>query len=426
MKTLVVFLFGMAISVCLAGQEQPVGPQVPIDPSQPVELVAVVQAALEKNPGVEGVRRRYEALKHRIPQERTLPDPTVTVGWVGSLAPFKTQQGDSSSARTINPSQQIPYPGKLRLRADLADKEAQAAYWDYEETRRRLVADVKAAYFEYFYATKALAITEKNQGLLQKLLKIAEARYRVGKGIQQDVLRAQVELSRLLQRITILRQRRQTAAVRLNTLMFRPPEGFLGPPAEVRASELSATLEELYASAETNDPRLHREQKLIERGEVAVALAKRDYLPDFSVGYVYQQRPGFPDMHGMSFGINIPIFYRTKQREKVAQVSEELNANQRIRDDRKTTLFFELKEQYLAAKASDELIRLYAKAIVPQSSLALESSIAAYEVGSVDFLSLITGFTTVLDYETEYYREVANYQEALARMEPLTGLELTK
>ncbi len=426
MKALAVFLFGMAVTTCLAAAPlQASSQQIKIQDQQ-LNLDDVVQTALGKNPGVESARRRFEALKHRIPQERSLPDPMLTIGWAGDPVPFKLQKGDPSSARTINPSQQFPYPGKLKLRADIADKEAQAVYWDYEEARRSLVVKVKTAYFEYFFATKALAIAQKNQELLQKLLKIAEARYRVGKGIQQDVLRAQVELSRLLQRITILTQQRQTAIVRLNTLMFRAPEDELDLPGDVRATGLDPSLEELYASAEKNDTGLQREQKMIERSEVAIALAKRDYLPDFNVGYLYQQRPGMPDMHGMSFGINIPIFYRTKQRERVAQVGEELVSNQRGWDDRKTTLFFEVKEQYLTAKASDELIRLYSKAIIPQSSLALESSIAAYEVGNVDFLSLIASFSTVLDYETEYYREVTNYQQALARLEPLTGLELTK
>ena len=415
---------GMSVSLAAALQSGSAA-AAPTAPPR-LQLAFAVETALANNPGVESARRRFEALKHRIPQERTLPDPTVTVGWAGSAIPFKTERGDPSSARTLNPAQQIPYPGKLRLRGEIADKEAQAAYWEYENTRRMLVADVKSAFFDYFYAVKALAIAEKNQELLEKLLQIAEARYRVGKGIQQDVLRAQVEVSRLVQRITVLKQQRQTAVVRLNTLMYREPEALLPVPADIQPSELTQSLEELYTIAQANDTGLQREQRMVERSESAIALAKRDYLPDFSVGYMYQQRPGLPDMKGMSIGVNIPIFYRTKQRERVAQTTEELISTQKGREQRKTTLFFELKQQYLAAQASAELIRLYSKAIVPQSSLALESAIAAYEVGNVDFLSLVTSFTTVLDYETEYYREVANHEQALARLEPLIALELVK
>jgi outer membrane protein TolC len=140
---------------------------------------------------------------------------------------------------------------------------------------------------------------------------------------------------------------------------------------------------------------------------------------------MYQQRPMMPDMHGMTFTVNIPVFYRSKQREQVRQATEERLAAERSRDSRQNELNFELKQQYLAAKASDELLKLFSQGVVPQSSLALESSMSSYQVGSVDFLSVLGNFSTVLNYETDYYRELANYQTALARMESMVGVDLT-
>jgi outer membrane protein TolC len=162
---------------------------------------------------------------------------------------------------------------------------------------------------------------------------------------------------------------------------------------------------------------------MVQRSAVAVSLAKRDYYPDFSVGYMYQQRPGMPDMNGATFGVNIPIFYRTKQREAVRQATEERISAERSRDNRQNELNFELKQQYLSAKASDQLLRLYSQGVVPQSSLALESSMSAYQVGNVDFLTVLGNFTTLLNYQVDYYRELANYQTALARIEALTGTD---
>ena len=171
---------------------------------------------------------------------------------------------------------------------------------------------------------------------------------------------------------------------------------------------------------------MQREQRTIERNQYALNLARRDYYPDFNVGYMYQQRPIIPDMNGFTVTANIPIFYKTKQREAVREATEQLASSQRSKENRQTELFFAVKEQFLLAKSSDELARLYARAVVPQSSLALESSMASYQVGTVDFLTILTNFTTVLDYEVNYYRELANYQMALARLEPLVGVELTK
>lgn len=392
----------------------------------PVALEELVREAMEKNPGVQATLRRVEAQRRRVPQARALPDPTVSVGWMGDIKPFGVQRNDPSSYRSLSATQEIPYPGKLKLRGQIADREAEAAWWDYETARRRLVAEVKNAYFDYFYFHRAIEITRKNKDLMEKLAKVAEARYQVGQGLQQDVLKAQVQVSKLLQRLTVLEQQKKTAQARLNTLMLRDPETPLGPPAAVEAAELTYALETLYQLARENDPELQREVRLIERSQLAVNLARKQYYPDFSVGYTYQNRPLLPEMHGFAVSLNLPVFYKSKQREGVNEATQELLSSERSRENRETLLYFEVKEQYLAAKASDELAKLFSRAVVPQASLALESSLAAYRVGSVDFLNVLDNFTTVLNYEIDYYRELANYQIALARLEPLVGRELTK
>jgi len=268
--------------------------------------------------------------------------------------------------------------------------------------------------------------TQQNRDLLTKLSQIAEARYRVGKGMQADVLRSQVEISMLLQKLTTLEQQRATAQARLNALLARDPEVPLPPAADIpQQTPLIYSLEELYKLGRQNDPEYQRMQKMVERNQFAINLAQKDYLPDLSVGYMYEQRPQLPDMHGMTFTVNIPVFYKTKQREEVQQAKEEEMSASSARDNRQNEVYFDLKQNYLAAKASDNLLKLFSQGVVPQSSLALESSMSAYQVGNVDFLTVIGNFTTVVNYETDYYRELANYQTALARMEAVTGADLT-
>jgi len=405
----------------------PIGKQeVSAASAERVNLDELLREALDKNPAIKSAARRVLALRARVPQARSLPDPLVATNWMGNIIPYSVQQGDPSSYRGLTAMQEIPFPGKLRLRGQVADREAEAAWWEYEKTRRQVVADVKSAYYQYFYYRKALDITQKNKDLLEKLAKIAEVQFKVGKGLQQDVLKAQVEVSRLLQRLTVFEQQERTARVQLNTLLFREPEASLPPPAPFEQARFTQTLESLYELGRQNDTELQRAERMIERGQYAVNLARKEYNPDFRVEYMYQQRPLMPDMHGVRFGINIPIFYQTKQREGVIEASEDLISARRSHDFRQTTVFFEVKENYLAAKAADDLARLYSRAIVPQSTLALESSLAAYQVGKLDFLSMVTNFTTVLDYELGYYEELSNFQKALARLEVTTGVELTK
>jgi len=425
MSRIGVFLLGTMLAVTALAQEPEtnrVTGQIVTGPNQQeattvLDLSDVIREALEKNPGVQSALHTVNAQQHKVPQAKSLADPMVSVGWNGNLAPFSVQDGDPSSYRGISVSQQVPYPGKLKLRGQIAAKDVGAAQWDYEAVRRRLVAEVKAAYYDYFFFGKALQITRKDKDLLQKLSSISEARYRVGKGMQQDVLRSQVEISLLLQRITLLEQQRATAQARLNTFMARDPGSPLPPAASVEPAALNEKLDVLYALAAKNDTSLQREQQIVEKSQLVTQLAHKDYLPDFGVAYMYQQRPMLPDMNGMTFTVNVPVFYKTKQREEVRQATEEAISAERSRDDRENELQFELKQSYLSAEASKQLLDLYSKAIVPQSSLALESSMSAYEV--------LSNFSTILNYEVDYYRELANYQTALARMESLAGMELT-
>ena len=412
---------GSPVVIAAAAQAQATAPAPPAASSDVDELV---REALEKNPAVQGAQHQVQAQRLRAPQAKAFPEPTLGVGWMGNITPFSVQEGDPSSYRALSAMQEIPYPGKRGLRGEMAKREAQAAGWDYQEMRRRVAADVKTAYYDYFFYDKALQVAGRYKDLLQKLSAIAEARYRVGKGIQQDVLRSQVEVSMLLQKTTTLEQQRATALARLNTLLARDPETPVTAPAELQAAGLQS-LDSLYALARANDTGLARERELLARDHAAASLARKDYYPDLAVGYMYQQRPAMPDMHGLTFSVKIPVFYKDRQRNQAAEAQEQILGSERGLEARANDLYFELKQQYLAAKAAEELIRLYSQAVVPQSSLALESSLSAYQVGSVDFLTVLGNYRNLLDYETEYYRELADYQSALARMEILVGQKLT-
>ncbi|HUZ95960.1 MAG TPA: TolC family protein [Edaphobacter sp.] len=427
--TLLLFAYILFAHATALAQALSPAPQAPsVDPQngrQVLLLDDVIQEALNKNPEAQSALHAVKALERRVPQAKALPDPVASVGWAGNLAPFSVMQGDNSSYRGVTVSEQFPYPGKLKLRGEMASKEADAAQADYEAVRRRVTVEVKAAYYDYFYFDRAIQTTNRNKDLLEKLSKIAEARYRVGKATQQDVLRSQVEISLLIEKLTVLEQQRETAQARINVFLVRSPESPLPPAANVDPATIRYSLDELYALAGANDTGVLRNQRMVERGRLGVALAQKEYRPDIGVGYMYQQRSGLPDMNGVTFSVNIPVFFKSKQRQGVAEASEDLISAEKARDNRLNEVRFELKQQYLAAKASERLFTLYAKGIVPQSSLALESSMASYQVGNVDFLSLIANFTTLLDYETDYYRQLADYQTALARIESLTGSDVT-
>jgi outer membrane protein TolC len=246
----------------------------------------------------------------------------------------------------------------------------------------------------------------------------------VGKAAQQDVLKAQVELSRLAERQTLLEQARRTLEAQLNSLRDLPVDTPLATPTDVRPSPLPYSLDELTAAAQASFPVLKLQRTLIEGSRLAVDLARKEVRPNFSVGYMYMQRPGMPDMYGITFSTSLPVFRRHKQDMAIAEAAASLEAARRLEANELTLLRYRVKQEYLQAQAAEQLMNLYSKAIVPQSTLALDSSLASYETGKIDFLDVITNFTAVLDYELNYYQQLANHEKALARLEELTGLNL--
>lgn len=395
------------------------------DGPAPLQLDELVQQALAKSPEAQSALHTIKALEHRIPQVQALPDPTVAVGWAGKLAPFSTMSGDPSSYRGITLSEQFPVAGKLKLQGKIATKDVEAAQTDYEAIRRRITAEVKSAYYDYFYFDKAIQATTQNKELLEKLSKIAEAQYRVGKAMQQDVLRSQVEISMLIEKLTELEQQKATAQARINAYLQQSPETPLAPAAEVTPTTILYSLDELYNLSLSNDTAANRAEKMIERSRLEVTLAQKQYRPDIGVSYMFQQRTAQPDMNGVVVSINIPVFYRSKQRQAVAEATEDVLGAEKMRENRLNEVRFELKQQYLKAKAAEKLVSLYSTGIVPQSSLALESSMSGYQVGKVDFLSVLANFTSVLNYETDYYRQLADSLTAIAQIESLTGTDIT-
>ena len=430
-RILAVLLLWPAVVVLAQADQtavQPVSTSIKADQIHAPEVLLlddVIREALEKNPEAQGALHAVKALQRRVPQVESLPDPMASIGWAGNPAPFSVMSGDSSSYRGLTVSEQFPYPGKLKLRGQIASKEADAAQADYDAIRRRVEAEVKTAYYDYFYFGRAIQTTKRNKELLEKLSKIAEARYRVGKATQQDVLRSQIEISMLLEKLTVLEEQQGIAQARINAFLVRSPESPLPPAADVEPATLTRTLDELYALAAENDTAVSRDQRMVERGHLALSLAEKEYRPDIGVSYMYQQRSAQPDMNGVTVSVNIPVFYKTKQREGVAEASEDLMSVEKMRDNRLNEVRFELKQDYLTAKASERLLTLYSKGVVPQSSLALESSMASYQVGTVDFLSLIANFSTLLSYEIDYYRQLADYETALAQIEVLTGTDVS-
>ncbi len=402
-----------------------------IEPTRSASAVLVlgnlIEEALAQNPEIIAMRRNFDMMRARVPQAKALPEPMLSYGYNGNaipLPPFDIQKGDPASARTISVTQEIPYPGKLAIKGKMANVAAESEWWNYEQVQWNVIAEVKDAYYDLYYLHKAIEVVTKNKDLLEKFTRIAEASYAVGKGLQQDVLKAQVEVSKLIDQLTVLEQRKQTAEARLNSLLFREPETSVGTPTDIKPQDFSLGLLELNQLALSNYPTLKAQQRRIDREQYGVELAKKDFYPDFSVGVTYFNRPGMPEMYGVNVGVKLPVYWGQKQRPAVAEATASAAVEKQRLDSITTVLFFRIKDRLLAATTAQRLVKLYGTTIIPQSSLSLESAIAGYEVGKVDFLTLLDNLVTLLNYELNYYEQLTNVEKAIAALEPLVGLRL--
>lgn len=392
-----------------------------------ISLQTLVAEALEQNPEIIATRRNFDMMRARVPQSKALPDPMLSYGYMGNatpIPPFDIQKGDPSSGRGLGFSQEIPFPGKLALKGRMANVEAEAEWWNYEQTRLNVIAEVKDAYYDLYYADKAIETVTKNKDLLEKFARIAEASYAVGKGIQQDVLKARVEISKLTEQLTMLEQRRQVAEARLNSLLFREPETPIGRPEEIKPRDFTYSLADLNEMALTNYPALKAQRRRVDREQYNVQLAKKDFYPDFSVGMTYINRPGMPEMYGVNVSAKIPLYFWQKQRPAVAEATAGAAAEKQRLENATTLLFLRIKDRYLSATTAQRLVKLYGTTIIPQSALSLESAIAGYEAGRVDFLTLLDNTVTLRNYELSYYEQLSSVEKAIAALEPFVGANL--
>jgi len=389
------------------------------------DLDTLIHLLLDNNPAIFAARRAVDARRAMVTSARTLPDPSITFETMGNLLPPTVMAGDPSSARVLRLTQELPFPGRLNLQGQIASADADAEMWKYEEVRREAVAELKMAYYELYLAQKLTDIVEKSKELLTQFMEISEARYKVGLGAQQDVIKSQVEVSRLLDRLATLRREGEVALVRINTLLYRAPDAHIDRVPELSKPKFSWSLEDLYRKATDNNPLVRMNRKEIDRGELSVALAKKSFYPDFEVGFSYYNRRDLPEMYGLMFKAKIPLYFWRKQRPELESATASLLGQRRQYDNTLATLYFRLKDPFLKTSTDANLLELYGGAIVPQATLALESSISSYRVGKVDFLSLLSNQQTVLEYEMKYYEVLVDYYKALVTLESLTGEVLT-
>jgi cobalt-zinc-cadmium efflux system outer membrane protein len=427
-------------------------------------LETLVARADSANPSLQAARDRVSAAAARVGPAAAWADPMLmagiqnlplgresaaNMGQPGTVGP--SAPGDPMTMKMIGVSQTIPYPGRLSLRRQAAEREVDAARANLDAARLAVRKDVRTAFFELAYIDRALTIVERNRSVLADVIQVTEAHYASGTGGQQDVLKARVEAARLGETASALLEERRARSAELNAALNRDdttsiPSAVISElivqaaiptdPNRIRfaAQTLGARtvdspfppLSELQDLAVRQNPTLRENEANIAAQAARVELARKESRPDFDVSLQYGQRNERPDMITAEVSIPLPIHKRVRQDQEVTEARAELSAMESDRHAKINSIRAQAARLVSQLERGRTQLAIYAKAILPQGGAAATAALASYQSGKTDLLSVLDNQNTLFTYETEYYRSLSDFAKNLAELQQVVGSEILR
>jgi outer membrane protein TolC len=394
-------------------------------PRDRLVLPELIHEVLARNPELAATRKQWEAATNRIAQVRSLDDPILSLQLWNVPQPFNVARTEN---HIFGLSQNLPFPGKLGLKGEVASRTADMTEQAVRAKERELVTRLKQAYYDLFLMQKTIQIHHEQVELLKQFFEIANAKFRAGKGNQADVLKAQVELSLLQQQLPVLEQRRKTAAAMLNTLLDRDPSSPLGLAQEPSQLPIEKPLDDLHSLALNDRPELKAAELDVQRSEQSRALAQRQYYPDFNVAVQRFQNYQVTDGFGAYVAMSIPFAFWTKPKYDagVQEAAAAVSVAQAQQHTLENLTRFQVNDLLARLQATDQVATLYRTTILPQAEQSLESARVGYRVGKGSFLDLIDAQRAWRGFQHEYFKAIVDRQHRLAELEQVVGITLDR
>lgn len=411
-------IFGVLVSLLLT----------PLSPLLAATLDQLVQEALKNNPDLAASEARWEQFSHRAPQVGSLQDPVLSF----ALSNYPNDNFSSDEApmtgNEVKLSQAFPFPGKLESRSSLAKEQARWFEAVYRDKHFQIARKVKDAWFQLYFKEQAIDVTERKLALVDDIIRLTEVRYETGSGLQQDVLKAQVQRSRLMERLMSLKQQRSVVQAELNRLLNRPSGGSYDIPEELELVAPENSLETFQKAGSEKRPLNSAYQSLIERYRYQKKLAKLDDYPDMTLWASWRFRDddlpdGGTDFVSAGVSFNLPI-YREKRRAATAEAMAALRMAERQAEDFRSSVSQSIQNAYARMEETHQQTELYRQGIIPQTSQSFQAALGSYQVGKVEFISLLDALMTTYQAEMEFYRLSSEYMRSLAWLEAESTLPL--
>jgi outer membrane protein, heavy metal efflux system len=412
-----------AAALMLAAASSAVG-QMPVV-STPTTLSQLLGEAAANNPQISAADHGARAARQMVAQITTLPDPKFTYQQfsVGSPKPFAGYTNSNFSYIGVGASQELPYWGKLRLRGHVAERDANTKQAEVEVTKTAIADAIKADYLQLAYLQQTLGILRQNETVIDQLIQDATAHYKVGEGMQQDVLQAQVNRTKVVGEITMHHQEMGQIQAHLKGLLNRDQTSPDIVTEDLIESPLKRTSDELLALVRGNNPEVQVDASAIRKQDAQLASAKREGKPDFDVGYMYQNTDRkYRDYYMFTFDIRFPRKERVNA--EIAESQEQLIQSQKTLDAHLQQQLAEVQQGYVKATSDEELLKEYREGLIPQSDAAYRATLSAYAANREQFIHVLSYFTDLLNLKLEYAQTLMDHETALAHLESLTGATL--
>jgi outer membrane protein TolC len=385
----------------------------------------LVQEVDRSNPEIAASLHAWQAATNVPKQASALPDTSITVQQfsVGSPRPFAGYSNSDFAYVGIGASQDLPYPGKRSLRSQVAEREADSISAQSDGVRSQVIETLKLVYFQLAYLQQTFPILERNDQILSQIQQVAESRYRVGQGNQQDVLKAQLQYTKILQEIAMHHQQEAQLEAQLKQVLSRAQGSPDIVTEALSQTALTHTDAELLDRVPDRNPDVRSRSEIVHRQESQVELSHKEFRPDFNVSYTYEHTADkFRDYYMASFGIRLPN--RGRQSAALAEATQNQERAKQQLQAEVQRVQSEVEQQYVVVRRSEDQLRIFTEGLLPQSEATFQAGMAAYQSNRQDFQTLLSSFQDVLNSNLEYQRELVEHESALARLERLTGVSL--
>ena len=380
-----------------------------------------VKEALARNPRIQSFRDNLEANISKKPAAGAWADPKLSLGIMNFPVSDFDFGLEPMTSKQIGLAVDVPIFGINSVREKISESDVSIAESTLNDITKKIVRDISTEYYSLYFTDRAIEVTLENEQIISDIYKLTLKKYEIGRGLQQDIIRAQLELNKLQDKLISLRAKRESVTARLNRLTAREADTEIALTKLIEEPKILPNKDEIIKSAVSNNSYLNSLSGLITKRKAQNNLAEKSYFPKLGVGTFYSQRDDRRDFFSVQFSMSLPLWSGRKQKKYIEAARLNVSAVENMYRDEKNSIQAKAVELYNILNEKKERLRLYKTVMIPRAEHSAASALSAYRTDRADFLTYLDSRSLLLNFEIEYYRLLTDYKKNAAGLEYLVG-----